>query len=543
MNELTIVRRSFTQQISRSLLQKKRSGVILLWLLCSAALSTAPTLSQPLAEGKDKFLGASTSSNLSRYFTKYWNQVTPGNDGKWGSVEPIQDRYNWTNLDKIYNFALNHNLLFKEHALVWGQQQPYWIGSLDSAAQRAKVEEWIRKISERYPEMSFVDVVNEPLHAPPVYASSLGGNGATGWDWIITAFELARQNCPADAKLILNEYNILHSNSVTNNYIEIINLLKDRELIDGIGIQGHYFEFRSDMNATSNIYVYDINTIKSNLDRLSETGVPIYVTEFDIDEPIDANQLQQYQIYFPIFWNHPAVKGITFWGYIQDDVWTSHPNTYLLLSNGTERPTLQWMRSYIASPLPPAVISPDAAGSIVRDPILSWHASESAISYNVQLATSIAFSSASIVADTTVADTLLQVGPLDANRRYYWHVSATNDAGTSFYSTMAAFMTGEYFTSVENRERAPFSFALYPNYPNPFNPATTISFHLPQKDHVRLVLLNLLGEEVKKIVEGDYDAGVHQVQLNASDLASGIYFYKIKASNHFSATEKLILMK
>jgi hypothetical protein len=88
----------------------------------------------------------------------------------------------------------------------------------------------------------------------------------------------------------------------------------------------------------------------------------------------------------------------------------------------------------------------------------------------------------------------------------------------------------------------PNSFALYQNYPNPFNPETTISFRLPQKAHVRLVLLNLLGEEVKKIVEGDFDAGVHQVQLDASQLASGVYFYKMEASK-FSKVMKIIIKK
>lgn len=70
-------------------------------------LIAQPVLSQPLAEGFDKFLGAGTNSDLSRYFDDYWNQVTPGNDGKWGSVETSQDNYNWAGLDKIYDFAVN----------------------------------------------------------------------------------------------------------------------------------------------------------------------------------------------------------------------------------------------------------------------------------------------------------------------------------------------------------------------------------------------------------------------------------------------------
>jgi len=76
--------------------------------------------------------------------------VTPGNDGKWGSVEAVRGVYNWTNLDKIYNYAKNRNLLFKEHVFVWVSQQPSWIASLDSASQRQAVEDWIRNFSERY---------------------------------------------------------------------------------------------------------------------------------------------------------------------------------------------------------------------------------------------------------------------------------------------------------------------------------------------------------------------------------------------------------
>ena len=52
-----------------------------------------------------------------------------------------------------------------------------------SASQREEVEEWIRLVGERYPDMDFVDVVNEPLNAPPPFMNALGGNGETGWDW------------------------------------------------------------------------------------------------------------------------------------------------------------------------------------------------------------------------------------------------------------------------------------------------------------------------------------------------------------------------
>ncbi len=79
-----------------------------------------------------------------------------------------------------------------------------------------------------------IDVVNEPLHAPPSYMNAIGGSGSTGWDWVIWAFEKARQYCP-NAKLLINEYDVLSSTTNLANYISIINLLKARNLLDGIG--------------------------------------------------------------------------------------------------------------------------------------------------------------------------------------------------------------------------------------------------------------------------------------------------------------------
>ena len=507
---------------------------------CFIGLLSVDSSAQPLAQGKAKFLGCATNYSISRYLERYFNQVTPGNDGKWGSVETYRGQYDWTNLDKIYNYTLKRAFPFREHVLVWGNQQPSWIAALDSADQRAAVEKWIRLVGERYPLMSYTEVVNEPFNGVPIYKNALGGDGKTGWDWVITAFELARRYCSTNAKLILNEYNVLHSNAVTTNYINIINLLKDRGLIDGIGVQGHYFEFRSHMDATSNTYVWDINTIKSNLDRLAAVGLPIYITEFDIDESNDANQLSQYKVYFPIFWNHPAVKGITLWGYIQDDIWTSHPNTYLLLWNGTERPALQWMRTYILSPPAPSPISPDAAAGVPRDPVLVWHSSASATSYRVQVAANSVF--ASVTVDTTVVDTLLQLSPLAANSRFYWRMSAANEHGTSEYSVTASYITGDQITAVDGVGVKPTAFQLYQNHPNPFNPATSIDYSIAGESFVQLRIYDLLGREIKTLVNQKMPAGKHTVRLDADGLISGIYIYKIKAGD-FEKVKRMIVIK
>lgn len=171
---------------------KRRRGVVVVLVICLIGLLANHSFAQPLANGKSKFLGCSTGSTIYSSFSDYWNQVTPGNAGKWGSVEYSQDSYSWTTLDNIYNYSLTNNFPYKHHTLIWGQQQPSWITSLDSTGQRAQIEEWIQLVGARYPDMDFVDVVNEPFNAPPAYMNALGGSGVTGWDWVITAFELAR---------------------------------------------------------------------------------------------------------------------------------------------------------------------------------------------------------------------------------------------------------------------------------------------------------------------------------------------------------------
>jgi len=497
---------------------------------------------QPLATGLDKFLGCATSENLSRYMEKYWNQVTPGNAGKWGSVEFAQGSYYWTDLDKIYAYTTKstRNFAYKHHTLIWGQQQPGWIGSLDSTGQRTAIENWIKAVGQRYPLMTFVDVVNEPLHAPPVYKNALGGDGATGWDWVITSFELARRYCPATTRLHLNEYNILHSNGATTDYIKVVTLLQNRGLIDGIAIQGHYFEFRSHTDAATGYYVYDVNTIKANLDRLAALGLPIYLSEFDIDEQNDASQLAQYKVYFPIFWRHPAVKGITFWGYIQGDVWTSHPYTYLLLSNGGERPAMQWLKTFIYTPAPPLLISPNSTSGEPRDATLTWHAAKAAASYHVQVAATNAFTST--VVDTTVADTLLQVQPLEANRRYFWRVSSMNARGEGEFSGAPGFMTGSQLTGVAEHRSSPAAWELTQNYPNPFNPSTTIEFVIATESLVQVRIYDLLGRDVGTCIDQRMSAGRHAVSFDAHGMESGTYFYRIKAGD-FEQTRRMIVVK
>src|ERR1035437_1931982 len=98
--------------------------ISLIFILCFVFISQS--FSQPLANGKSKFVGniLNDGNNIPSSFAKYWNQVTPGNAGKWGSVEYTQGSYAWTQLDNMYNYAISHGYPFKEHNLIWNTQQP-----------------------------------------------------------------------------------------------------------------------------------------------------------------------------------------------------------------------------------------------------------------------------------------------------------------------------------------------------------------------------------------------------------------------------------
>jgi endo-1,4-beta-xylanase len=516
--------------------------------LCVLALGVTQSPSQ-LAKGKGRFIGNALTSGLPIYsnYKTYWNQVSPGNAGKWGSVEGVMGSYDFTWLDTFYNYSLDNSFPFKDHCLIWGAQQPSWISSLDSAAQRERVRKWIDTIGARYGSMAMIDVVNEPFHQPPSYAQALGGSGATGWDWVVTAFTWARQYCLRGVKLILNEYNVLHDNTATTNFLALVDTLRTRGLIDGLGIQGHYFEFRSYEGAPST-YTYSVSAIKSNLDRLVATGLPVYISEFDINEANDNTQLDNYKTYFPIFWENPGVKGITLWGYMQGDMWQT--NGYLVRSNGTERPALQWLRKYVATPIPPISVAPINTTGGPRNPRLVWRPSTSALSYHVQLSTLRTF--ASLLVDSTLTDTVAQLAPLSANTTYYWHVSASNDSGTSSYTTLTTFTTGDQISSVEESQPFPGQFALLQNYPNPFNPTTTIRFTIAgvaalsgsegPASQFRLAVYDLLGREIAVLINEREQPGSYEATWDATGIPSGVYLYRLSAGNYVQA-RKMVLVK
>jgi photosystem II stability/assembly factor-like uncharacterized protein len=95
---------------------------------------------------------------------------------------------------------------------------------------------------------------------------------------------------------------------------------------------------------------------------------------------------------------------------------------------------------------------------------------------------------------------------------------------------------------VNSENNSIYTFSLFQNYPNPFNPNTTICYQIPQREFVSLKIYNLMGEEIKTLVNEEQSAGTYNIKFNGGNLSSGIYFYTLKSGN-FIKTKKFILLK
>jgi hypothetical protein len=113
------------------------------------------------------------------------------------------------------------------------------------------------------------------------------------------------------------------------------------------------------------------------------------------------------------------------------------------------------------------------------------------------------------------------------------------EAWTNSFSSFALFDTG---TSTGVDSGKPLSYRLEQNMPNPFNPATSISFRIPSSGRVTLIVYNVAGQKVARLVDGTLQAGAHRVVFDGSRFASGVYFYRLTAPG-FAQARKMLLIK
>ena len=119
----------------------------------------------------------------------------------------------------------------------------------------------------------------------------------------------------------------------------------------------------------------------------------------------------------------------------------------------------------------------------------------------------------------------------------------SSNSGNTLTPRFQLNITPGVLTSVEEPvTQLPEKFTLEQNFPNPFNPTTTIEYGLPVTAHVRLEIYDITGRLVSRLVNRQQSAGRHNVTFDASSLSSGLYLYRIEAGN-FVKTRKLTLLK
>ncbi|MER3525308.1 MAG: hypothetical protein C4326_15010 [Ignavibacteria bacterium] len=116
------------------------------------------------------------------------------------------------------------------------------------------------------------------------------------------------------------------------------------------------------------------------------------------------------------------------------------------------------------------------------------------------------------------------------------------DPGAVPRRTRQVFLKTSIITDVRSEKELPTAFALEQNYPNPFNPGTKIVYSIPVGTHVTLKVFNALGQDVATLVDDFRSAGTYEADFSAAHLASGVYYYTLRAGN-FVETKKMALIK
>ena len=356
---------------------------ISLSLAVAAIAGFASVANAALADGGAKFVGnITTSGQIRDDMGTYWNQITPENGCKWGSIHSLSNgnsgtsKFAWDNYDKCegaYKWAKEKpgERHFKFHALVWGSQYPNFLckkknPGITVELTKKYITEWFDAVAAKFPDLEYIDVVNEAIWAGDNYHSgygkpaagaegrstddtecggsyiieALGGdrvvNGKHQYDFITTAFKMARERWPK-AVLIYNDYNTLSWQM--NEGIELIQtIVKNGAPVDAYGQQAH------DCKGMSK------SDFESKMTRIhNETGLPLLVSEYDIGEADDNRQKNDYANQIPFMWETPWVAGITIWGYINGSTWAA--NTGIIEKDGRKRAAMTWLEDYFAKNL------------------------------------------------------------------------------------------------------------------------------------------------------------------------------------------------
>jgi len=196
-------------------------------------------------------------------------------------------------------------------------------------------------------------------------------------------------------------------------------------------------------------------------------------------------------------------------------------------------------------PMMPTLLYPeDVSLNKEINPTFIWSKVDLATNYRLQLSEGLNINLDKLIIDSVVVDTTLKYESLNVDKIYSWRVMASNSIGESNWTDIFKFKTAaDSVVSVNEIDmNLPQEYSLDQNFPNPFNPTTTISFGLPEAGATTLKVYNIIGQEIAVLVNEDLQAGTYNVTFEATDMPSGLYLYRLQ-SKEFVSIKKMLLIK
>lgn len=299
---------------------------------------------------------ALSAGNLPALAAQEFNFVTPENEMKWDAVEGSEGNFSFGSATTIVNWAQQNNMKIKGHCLVWHNQLPNWVSSINNRERLlAVMKKHIETVMGQFGNKLVAwDVVNEAISTD----SDVGTGNAQmrpsvffkllGEDFIPTAFKYARDYADShnmkDMKLYYNDYSIDADNDKSRFLRKKIKeWLAAGAPIDGIGFQTH-------IGPPNNIPT--VQSMKDNMDYYASLGLDVLISEWDINlcgnQVTSAQQLKFYHDITEVCVNNPKCTAITFWGVNDGNSWLNSFNgslcngsnsQSLLFNNGQKKQT------------------------------------------------------------------------------------------------------------------------------------------------------------------------------------------------------------
>ena len=393
-----------------------------------------------LAEAKGKYFGVGAEESLlagnaaySTIAATQYDEITPGNEMKWASVEATQGTYTWGPADAMVAFAQANKEKVRGHNLVWNSQLPSWLpGGFTAAQLQALLQKHITdEVTHFKGEIYAWDVVNEPFNGDGTYVQDLWYNAFGGNSYIADALTWAHAADP-NALLCLNDYNIEGVNTKSTAMYNLVkSLLAAGVPISCVGLESHFIlgQVPADM--------------QTNIARFAALGVHVQITEVDdriLLPATAANLTQQAGDYAGIVNACLAVTlcdGVTTWGIDDGNTWVT--STF----PGYGAP-LMWDANYVPKPAysavyqalggavsngPPTAPGTPAASALTSSSVtLSWAASASSAGIGQYTVYEQHGSNPAIVA-AMPATALATITGLAPSTAYTFYVTATDTTG------------------------------------------------------------------------------------------------------------------